>query len=78
MSHKRKREDNRRLKKTHDNYGLVYFDKKKNRYIRVCLRGSQIKKYYKRYSNKRIRQRKDIAPQGNMYRRVFDYWWELD
>lgn len=78
MSHKRKREDKRRLKKTYDNNGFVYFDDTKNRYIRFYVRGSQTKKYFKRYSNKRLRQNKSAAHRGNKYRRVFDYWWEID
>lgn len=82
MSHKRKREDNRRLKKlyedTKSSYGAgAYYDDRKKRYVRVYVRRSHTKKDYKRYSNKRLRQNRSVALRGNKYRRVFDYWWEL-
>lgn len=82
MSHKRKREDNRRLKKlyedTKNSYGAgAYYDDRKKRYVRVYVRRSHTKKDYKRYSNKRLRQNRSVVLRGNKYRRVFDYWWEL-
>jgi len=34
-------------------------------------------KYYKRYSNKKIRQYKEKISDGSMYRKIFDLWWTL-
>ena len=32
--------------------------------------------FYKRYSNKILRKKKELY-NGNQYRKVFDYWWTL-
>lgn len=34
-------------------------------------------KYFKKYSNKRVRQYKGDIKSGNSYRKVYDYWWEI-
>lgn len=34
------------------------------------------KKYYKKYSNRKVRRTEGIF-QGNQYRKVFDFWWTL-
>lgn len=40
---------------------------------------SEMRSYFKRYSNKKVRRTKDdnIQIKGNGYRRQFDYWWTL-
>ena len=41
--------------------------RKRNRYV-----------YYKKYSNKCVRRYKGEIHRGNMYRRIFDYWYTVD
>lgn len=35
-------------------------------------------KFYKRLSNHMVRHNQDFKLKGNNYRKVFDYWWEVD
>lgn len=80
MSHKGSQERNRRLKKlstkTRGYLAGVWFDEEKDRYIRY-YRGKR-SSFLKRQSTKKIRQDKDNIYQKNKYRRIFDFWWELD
>lgn len=41
-------------------------------------KSSANKVFFKRVSNKKVRQSKDIPLKGNKYRKVFDYWWTID
>lgn len=41
-------------------------------------RSSERQQYLKRLSSHRVRRYDHLPPKGNHYRRVFDYWWELD
>lgn len=47
-----------------------------NSYYKRLYRGKR-SKYLKRQSNKKIRKYKRCLSDGNMYRKVFDFWWEL-
>ena len=38
---------------------------------------SNNQKSLKRQANKRVRKCNDDIPNGNSYRKLFDYWWEL-
>lgn len=82
MSYRRSKERNRRLKKLYDKtknyYGCgVWYNDKKGRYIRYYPSNvTGYTKYLRRLSNRKVRKTKDI-PNGNAYKRVFDYWWEL-
>lgn len=84
----RKINDNKRLKKVHDQccintrkwvlYG-AYYDEKKGRYIRID-RGTRIKKT-KICHNRRIRrilnrELEHYSHKGK-YRRITDLWWDL-
>lgn len=40
-------------------------------------KNSNCQKWIKRETGRRMRNRKDVLPKGNFYRRVFDYWWTL-
>ena len=82
MSHRRKIEDKRRLKKLYNEtrtlYGSgAYFDKDAGRYIRYSAGGVGRRRWFKRQSNKSVRRHKDASLKGNQYRRVFDYWCSL-
>lgn len=39
---------------------------------------SSTKAFFKRVSNKKVRQSEDVPGKGNGYRRIFDYWWTID
>ena len=41
-------------------------------------RNSNRQQYLKKLSSRRVRRYPYLPPKGNHYRRVFDYWWELD
>ena len=34
-------------------------------------------KFYKNYSNRKVRRYKKKILDGNMYRKIFDYWWTI-
>lgn len=40
-------------------------------------KNSHLPQFYKRYSNHCVRRSAIQFGKGNMYRKVFDYWWEL-
>lgn len=47
-------------------------------YLRRCyVDENHITKKLKRHSNKKVRKYKYGLKNGNYYRKVFDYWWEL-
>ena len=81
MSYKRSRERRRRLKKLcEESYSFVsgaWYDEKKKTYRKMeSSKESARKKYLRKVSNRKVRRSKDV-PNGNKYRRFFDYWWEL-
>lgn len=41
-------------------------------------KNSKRRGYWKGYSNRKVRRFKGELGNGNKYRRLFDYWWELD
>lgn len=45
-------------------------------YKRLHRRSSS--KYYKKYSNHVVRRYKGYIQNGNNYRKLFDYWWEIN
>jgi len=80
MSHRRKQEDKRRLKKLYEKtktyYGAgAYYDSKKNRYIRYSM-DHNLTTYFKKVGNHRVR-RAEECKNGKFYRRIFDYWWTI-
>ena len=82
MSHKRKTEEKRRLRRLYDetknSYGAgAYFDERKNRYVRYSVSGRGGRaKYLRMVGNRKVRRAKKTSDHGG-YRKVFDYWWEL-
>ena len=80
MSHKRKEEDNRRLKKladaTRNNwFSGAYYNERKNRLIRISSSdGSDLTTFYKRRANKKLRgellNEDSVAYTGGEYRRA--------
>ena len=51
-------------------------------YVRKIYRSSHAQRYsyYKKYSNRAVRRysKKSYIGNGNSYRRIFDYQWEID
>lgn len=82
MGHKRKVEDNKRLKKTHSEtktfFGRgVWFDDDKNRYVKCTPSNTPgYTKYLRKLSNRRVRKAKDKL-NNSSYKKIYDYWWEL-
>lgn len=79
MSHRRKMEEKRKLKRLYkqtqySSRAGAYYDEDKKRYMRWYA--PRIGKYYRRISNKKVRRKKYLV-NGNTYKRYFDYWWEL-
>ena len=80
MSHRRKTGDKRRLRRTYlETRGNcltgVWYDEHKGRFVRYWP-GSRAK-FLRRVGNRRVRKARGLYPRG-LYRKVFDYWWELD
>lgn len=81
MSHRRKGEENRRLKKLYEethkhsySWGGAYYNDNKNRYVRIRTSRSGFPKYVRRLANKRIRQRKMETLNNSRYRKASEYW----
>lgn len=59
-----------------------YFDRPEVPYtvheIHTRSRYSKMKKYYKQYSNKIVRQQRTATYNHNQYRKQFDMWWTID
>lgn len=80
MSHKRKREDKRRLKKLYEEthkhsykYGGAWYNPKKKRITLVSsTRTPGLAKAIRKMCNKRVR-RQDEVPDGNAYRKLAEY-----
>ena len=82
MGYRRSQERNRRLKKlygdTKNSYGAgAYYDTDKGRDIQYSpRRHTGYAKYLRKISNRKVRRNKDHYNNG-LYRRLYDYWWEL-
>lgn len=86
MGYFAKIEEKRRLKKLYDEtktrYGSgAWYSERKNRYIRYSLsdgnRSGNLKRYFSRVGNRRIRRLNDELPKKSLYKRYFDLWWTL-
>lgn len=81
MSYQRSREDKRRLKKTYEEtkneYGPgVWYDEKKKRYIRLDFTSSWLKTHCRHMIRRRLKKSDSFNEKG-LYKKYFDYWWEL-
>ena len=83
MSYKRKREDNRRLKRLYEKTNNAssgagaWYSHKKKRYIKsVPSTTSGYTKFLRRISNKKYRKHNEIH-NFSTYKKLFDYWWTL-
>ena len=60
--------------------GIGYIKNPKPYYkrcYRATHKGSRYS-YYKKYANRRVRRHKYEILRGGLYKRYFDYWWEVD
>lgn len=53
----------------------VYFDNKKNRYVRM-YRDKERSKFIKHRNNKKVRKYVEEIKNGNLYRKIGEFWWE--
>lgn len=83
MSHKRTCENNRRLRrlynKTKYNYASgVCYDERKHRYKRFTSHSKDLKRLCKKITRHRLKYINwDTISQRSLYKKAFDYWWEL-
>lgn len=79
MSHRRKMQERHKLKhlfkQTKNSLIGAYYDEDKKRYIRWY--SPRIGKFYRKISNKRVRKTKYL-PNGNSYKKNYDYEWNID
>jgi len=82
MSHKRKAEDNKRLKKTYEEtknwYGPgVWYDEKTGRYYRLDFTNKWLKRQCSKVARRKLKNSDYIFTKKSGYKKLFDYWWEL-
>lgn len=83
MSHKRKVEDIHRLKKVYEatkhGYGPgVWYDENKGTYIRLDFSNSWLKKHCRRNTRRKLKKNiSELGSERSLYKRLYDYWWEL-
>lgn len=84
-------EDNKRLKKlykkTFNSYGNgAYYDKNKERYIKYCAWSISCKRSLKKQCQKKVRRMSlsindyddvNVRPDGGLYKRCRELWWNL-
>ena len=72
----RKKKLEKLYKESHRHYGGAYKDNDGR--IKQCSfsRNSDMPKFYKRKSNKKLRQMKD-EELPDSYKKAYDYWWNL-
>lgn len=81
MSHRRKKEDNRRLRKLYDKtknaYGAgAWYDEKKDRFIKYSCHNKWTRTHCRRITRRKLNKCFDQY-QYNDYRKIYDYWWEV-
>ena len=85
MSFDRHIDDVRRLEKlyreTKNKYGVgAYYNSYKGRIVKYGSRNTGVKKFFKRFSNKKVRKsfkNDDKICQKGIYKKTFDYWWNI-
>ena len=82
MSHRRKTGDKRKLKrlyeKTKHQYGTgVWYDDRKNRFIRYSCHNTWLKRYCSKITRTRMKNILENSKSKAEYKKIFDYWWNL-
>lgn len=55
-----------------------YDNEETSRVIKDSYGRSKYVRFFKKYSNKKIRRYKGEMPNGNFCKKIFDFWWEID
>lgn len=75
---KRRERDNNKTNKKKDiannTFGNYYIDN--DGVVKHYWKKGRVKKFLKKYSNRKVRRHKGIL-KGGQYKRKFDYWWSL-
>ena len=82
MSYARSKKEREKIEKLshetfHNWYSGAYYNEDKQRFVKYGPKGQRAKtrKYFKKYSNKRVR-RVD-SHNGGSYKKSWDFWWNL-
>ena len=73
----RKKKLEKLYEESHRHYGGAYKDDDGRIIHRSLSRHSDMPKFYKRKSNKKLRQMKD-EELPDSYKKAFDYWWSIN
>ena len=80
MSHRRKVEDNRRLKKLYEETKHkgpgAWYDPKKKRCVRSDYTNAWLKTHTHRITRRKLNNETCSYEKGR-YRKLFDYWWRM-
>ncbi len=81
MSYNRKWEEKRRLKKLYNEtkygYGVgAFYDENKNRIIKYSCHNKWTKEHCRRMIRRRLKN-KFGNYSGCIYKKLYDYWWEI-
>ena len=82
MSYRKSSENKRRLKMLGDKMSKgyfpsgVYYDEKKNRYIRYYRGNNWLKVHCRRMIRRKLKATETTYNKGQ-YKKLYDYWWEL-
>ena len=81
MSYHRKQEEKHRLKKlyneTKNSYGAgVWYSEEKHRYIRYTCHNEWTKTHCRRITRRRLNSNYNCYS-GCLYKKFYDYWWEI-
>jgi hypothetical protein len=82
MSHQRKSEDKRRLKRlyeeTKNGYGAgAWYNDKKDRLIKYSCHSTWLKRYCSKITRTRMKTIFENPREKCNYKKYFDYWWIL-
>lgn len=80
MSHKRKVEDNKRLKKLYNDtkgrFRGAWYNEEKGRYVKADYTSPWLKNQSHRLTRRRLKNAPCHYERGH-FKKTFDYWWKL-
>ena len=63
-------------KNLYKSWYAIYFSEKKQRYIRIY--NSNCRQWASKCSEKKVRKSNDFKLKGSNFKKVYDFWWEID
>jgi len=63
-------------KNLYKSWYAIYYNEDKQRYIRIY--NSKCRQYAHKQSEKKIRKSNDFKLNGSSFKKVYDFWWEID